>query len=212
MDLYKGLPDDDDFDNNSNTGLLNQTSAQPSFFFTNLNLSPKEHIRRLNIFATCIIAISIFFWVWAVINTRNMDGVDLGIVSFFGSGVASTYVYYRTKCANESRNRRNEASGSRRGDRIEQDFKPIGIWGRRLIVLTYWIVCANYMLGAWFAFHISDSVLVKFAVYCIVFTVLWMMIALIGWMLIGRTMNLVLSSSDEGDEEDELLYGFLSSN
>jgi len=189
------------------------SSTQSSFFFTNINLSPKEHIQRLNIFSICCTAVSIFFWVWAIINTMNMEGTDLGIFSFFGSGLSSAYLYYRTKCVNEtSSGNSDDASGSRssrRGSRIEQDFKPIGIWGRRLIVATYWIVSANYALGVFFAFNIGDSVLVYFATYCIIFTILWMMVALIGWMLIGRTMNLVISSIGEEDDEDDL-YGFLN--
>jgi len=210
MDGYTELNDNDDHDDNS-VGLLNNSSAQSSFLFTNLNLSPKEHIQRLNIFSKCCAAVSLFFWVWAIINTTKMDygGVDLGIFSFFGSGVSSAYLYYRTKFVNDSSSgNREDASGTRNGrsdSRIEQDFKPIGACGRVVIVATYWIVCANYLLGVLIAFNIGATVMVSLAVYCIVFTILWMMIALIGWMLIGRTMNLVISTIEEEDEDDEVL-------
>ena len=58
---------------------------------------------RLRIYSTFILATSLFFWIWAMLNTihlrrnnssnANTDGVmmmDLGLISFFGTGVSAS--------------------------------------------------------------------------------------------------------------------------
>ncbi|ACI64743.1 predicted protein [Thalassiosira pseudonana CCMP1335] len=92
--------------------------------------SPSHLQKRLQIYSSVVFGISLLFWCWAVHNTHHLrrraaaaaagsDGgggmaLDLGIVSFFGSGVASLLVLRAAlggRLLANYRRRRKEANG-----------------------------------------------------------------------------------------------------
>ena len=108
-----------------------------------------------------MLAISTFFWLWALKNTMEMSsGVDLGIVSFLSVMISSTYLLCRNP---------------------EKPLSKFGIYG---ILSTYILVSANYALGFWFGLHIDDTILYGFSAYCFIFTFLWLGCVKIGWNLL----------------------------
>ena len=132
-------------------------------------------------FAQRVLAISLFFWCWALYNTFKMTvGLDLGIISFFTTMMSSTYLLLRN---------------------TEKNLKKAEIM---VVTFTHLIVAANYALGFWFALTIDENILHGFATYCFLFTWLWIYCAKIGWDLLTELRFL----ADNEKEDLKNLYDF----
>mmetsp|Transcript_3661 Transcript_3661/g.4298 ORF Transcript_3661/g.4298 Transcript_3661/m.4298 type:complete len:229 (-) Transcript_3661:211-897(-) len=158
--------------------------------YSNLRLEPKDHVKRLHIFAKTYLLISLFFWIWAGYNTKykmkaGKHNFDLGCISFFLSAISSFYLYLKTK------------NGIR-------SFKSIGKIGKIIVTFSHLIVMANYMLGAYMAFIVGKVIYVRFATYCIIFTFLWFGSAILSWKLMTNTSDIGIDEeSDDGEEDDD---------
>lgn len=119
--------------------------------------------RKQRIFAFVILCASLFFWVWAILNTVKMEtGYDLGIVSFLSTAISSAYLLWRTR----------------------PGIIPIGKCAQVLVLLTHLFVAANYAIGTMFAFKWLEPVKVGFGIYCAIFIVVWLVVGVIGYLLI----------------------------
>jgi len=116
-------------------------------------------------------------------------GFDGGMLSFFLSGASSFYLY---------RNTRNGAVG----------FRSSGKCGRGLILASHMIVCLNYALGTFLAFTIGDVVYFSFAYYCMIFFLVWLFCAMIGWNLVTNTLE--IGDDDAANEDYGDAYDFSS--
>jgi len=159
-------------------------SGYHAYTFSNLNLTEEDHIRRLEEFSKVCLAVSIFFWCWAVFNTYKMNGssFDGGVISFFLSGSSSLYLYRNTK-------------------RGPVRFSSPGVVGRGLILASHLSVALNYALGAFLAFALGTNIYFKFATYCIIFFLGWLYTAIYGWGLVTNTLD-INAIEDEVEVED----------
>ncbi len=146
--------------------------------YANLNLSQDDHIMRLQLFSTGCLIISTFFWGWAVLNTFDMKkGFDLGIVSFLLSGSSSLYLFLIS---------RKGSSG----------FTPPSVITRALVLISHVLVALNYALGAYMALTLQ-VVYIKFAYYCIIFMILWLGCAVVGWTLVTNVLDIGVEDLDD---------------
>lgn len=133
-----------------------------------------------------ISAVSLFFWCWAMSNTRGMEkGQDLGIYSFFTTFVSSHLILFKT---------RNGPGGS-----------VVATTPTRVIVtISHSLVFLNYCLGILYAFNVGNYIYVGFATYCIIFSFLWLYAAIRGYTLLSRLREYEIEIQEA--EEDEDLY------
>ncbi|KAL7553533.1 hypothetical protein ACHAWF_016843 [Thalassiosira exigua] len=167
---------------------------------------PDELRSRLRWHSSSLLGASTFFWIWAVHNTlghlRFQDGFDLGVFSFFGSGVSSALLLRSAsggtfRCFDCLRRGKKDD-----GDDDDEELDAYGIPKRprddlparhapprrclRLFaLLTHLIVSANYALGTVFAFAAGNEVYVYFAAYCVAFGLLWLVAAGATWTLVS---------------------------
>ena len=66
-----------------------------------------------------------------------------------------------------------------------KDHSPPGKWLRIFAVTTHLVVVANYMLGILFSLTAGRRVYVYFGSYCFIFTLLWLIVAYSGWILVS---------------------------
>mmetsp|Transcript_4690 Transcript_4690/g.6887 ORF Transcript_4690/g.6887 Transcript_4690/m.6887 type:complete len:180 (+) Transcript_4690:136-675(+) len=151
------------------------SASNNKYAYSNLNVSADDHIKRLKIFALLCVSVSLFFWSWAVLNTYNMSGgFDFGVISFFLSGASSVYLLRM----------------SRKGANGFVESPPTYISRVRVLVfLSHFTVAMNYAIGGYLAFGI-ESKDAQFAYYCIIFMVLWLFCAAVGWNLITNVMDI----------------------
>ncbi len=169
--------------------LFSQKRNNPLGFLSDARpLGPEELLQKVNKLSKYILAVSMFFFSWAVLNTLTMKkGFDLGVISFALSGLSSVYLYFRT---------RNDIS----------DFIPLRIIHRVGILLSHLIVAANYALGVYFSFYAGKTVYPRFATYCVIFTIIWTGVSIYTWRLIGQTMD--INAFVAGDDDIDDMYGF----
>ena len=167
--------------------------------------NPEKLQDRLRLFALSVLSTSIFFWVWAMYNTYHLrnssGGFDLGVLSFFGSGISSALLLRSAlggKCYDRDRRfgcgRKKDKyddeldmygiKKTRRRDDVAPNHSPPSTYLRAFMVLTQLTVVANYMLGILFSFTAGSRVYVYFATYCIIFSILWLVVAFAGWTLV----------------------------
>mmetsp|Transcript_3041 Transcript_3041/g.6669 ORF Transcript_3041/g.6669 Transcript_3041/m.6669 type:complete len:299 (+) Transcript_3041:96-992(+) len=170
---------------------------------------PEKLQNNLRIYTVSVLGTSAFFWLWAFYNTfhlRNSSGgFDLGLVSFFGSGISSVLLLrsalggkchdrnQRFGCCGEKEVNENNVEvdvyGIRKLNRRRDDATPIhappGTSLRAFVAMTQATVVANYLLGILFALTAGTRVYVYFATYCFIFSLLWLMVAYAGWVLIS---------------------------
>lgn len=156
--------------------------------------------KRLKLYASSLLGVSAFFWLWAVYNTiglRSKGGFDLGTLSFLGSAASSslllrtasggTFGFCRRRKEKDADDEETDFYGrkSRRGDddAPPPPHVPPGRCLRTFALLTQLAVVANYGLGVLFAFTAGNRVYVYFATYCVAFAVLWSAAAFVGWAL-----------------------------
>lgn len=148
-----------------------QSAGYAAAAYSNLNQTVDDHIRHIFLFSKVCLAVSGFFWSWAVVNTIKMkSGFDGGVISFFLSGASSFYLFRRT---------RNGAEG----------FQSPGLIGRGWILASHLTVALNYALGAFLALTLGTRIYVKFAVYCVIFFLCWLSTALLGWNLVTQVLD-----------------------
>lgn len=151
--------------------------------YAQLNLTPDDHLDKLNKFSKVIMGVSLLFWCWAVKNTVKTRGgkdfqFDLGIVSFFLSGSSALYIYKIT-CKGV------------------KGFKNPGTMGRNLVVGAHIIVTINYALGAYLSLILNpNQIYYNFLYYCVIFTFLWGCSAFVAFDLISNTLSI------EPDDDD----------
>lgn len=167
---------------------------------------PEALQNRLRIYSLLIIGISTFFWCWAVLNTyhlRKSGGLDLGIVSFFGSGLSAALLlrsslggkWYDKNQKYGCFGKRGDADddnlylGSSSGRKSADDgnnnkHSPPGRSLRVFVVVTQMGVVCNYLLGLLFALTAGTHVYVFFATYCSIFSVLWLILCYAGFVLV----------------------------
>ncbi|KAL3799401.1 hypothetical protein ACHAW5_010073 [Stephanodiscus triporus] len=154
---------------------------------------PEKLQSRLRYYSVLMLGTSGFFWTWALFNTlhlrRNSGGFDLGVVSFFGSGVSSSFLLRSAsggKCCD--RNQNLGCCGKKDGSESRDDatsHAPPRMYLRAFVVLTQLTVAANYMLGILFSFTAGNRVYVYFATYCFIFSLIWLIVAYAGWVLVA---------------------------
>mmetsp|Transcript_58100 Transcript_58100/g.173399 ORF Transcript_58100/g.173399 Transcript_58100/m.173399 type:complete len:204 (-) Transcript_58100:368-979(-) len=146
--------------------------------------NPVDDLLKMRRFAKTVLASSGFFWSWAVYNTFMMkSGFDLGIASFAVSAASSAYLI------------------SRRGEELTRLV-------RFFVLLSHLVVAANYALGSLFAFTVGKVIYIRFAVYCVTFTLLWLFTAFAGWKLISTNIAEIEEGDYEEDETEDMRYGF----
>jgi hypothetical protein len=194
---------------------------------------------RLRIYSTFILATSLFFWIWAMLNTihlrRNnsnaggggggMMMMDLGLISFFGTGVSASCLLrnssrsvfsaaaaaaavlhkYCSCCRRTTTN-----TGVISSDMVEHNnnkttiphhlHTPPGKCLRTFTLLTQLTVVANYMLGLLFAFTAGEHVYIYFASYCTIFVHLWLLASYVGWVIVTVYKEAVIHEYGEDDE------------
>jgi len=101
-------------------------------------------------------------------------GFDLGVFSFFTTAISSVYLLTRN----------------------------LGMTGRVWVMASHVIVAGNYALGVHYALNVKKDT--HFAIYCSVFTVIWLIIAYVGWKLMTAVLR-------EKHEEDSVYEFFTSS-
>ena len=162
-------------------------SGQRSISQWLLPVDPINDLVRLRKYAKSTLAACAFFWIWAVYNGLTMrKGFDLGVISFALAAASSGYLLSR--------------------------------WGREpgritrvLVLLTHLAVTSNYVLGVMFAFNAGKTVYVRFAAYCMSFTVVWLIVAYVGWHLITIViLNVDEAAFDDDDDDIDDLYNFTS--
>ena len=145
------------------------------------NIDPSDALRhRLRIYSIFILATSIFFWIWAVLNTIHLrrrhrgggggddDGgmmmmMDLGIISFLGTMVSASCSLRRSVlptmksvgyccCCRGGGRGMIESNNNNHNHIIHHTHTPPGKCLRTFTILTQLTVVANYVLGILFAF------------------------------------------------------------
>ncbi|KAL3810138.1 hypothetical protein ACHAXA_005287 [Cyclostephanos tholiformis] len=168
---------------------------------------PEELQNRLRLYSVLLLGTSIFFWSWAIYNTLHLriesGGFDLGVFSFFGSGASSSFLLRSAssgKCCDGNQRFGCCCKKNRSDSGIENEMHsirlpnrdldeatihaPPGIFLLACVVLTQLTVAANYMLGILFSFTAGEKIYVYFATYCSIFSLLWLLVAYSGWVLI----------------------------
>jgi hypothetical protein len=173
---------------------------------------PEALQNRLRIYSLCLIGFSTFFWCWALLNTyhlRKSGGFDLGIVSFFGSGLSSALLlrsslggkwYDKNQkygCCGKrgdaddeddlylgSNSGRKSSDGNNNNNTASKQHSPPRRALRVFVVVTQFAVVCNYLLGLLFAFTAGKQVYVYFATYCSIFTMLWLIVCYAGFVLV----------------------------
>lgn len=166
---------------------------------------------KLRLYSASVFGTSAVFWLWAVYNTYHLrngaGGLDLGMFSFFGTGVSSALllrsVLGRKCCYGEKnviKSEEVENYGTRRPN-VNTDpalmHAPPGQCLRAFTVLTQLTVVANYMLGILFACTAGPRVYVYFATYCIIFSLVWLVAAHAGWVLMRLYREAVVRAFGE---------------
>jgi hypothetical protein len=173
------------------------SSAPGEFdFATDLDFTTTSNAERemrnlyyqLRLGSSILVAVSLFFWAWAVKNTEAMEsGQDLGMYSFLTTLASSHYVLWRT--------RKGPTSG----------ILVATLLSRVLVTASHVLVCLNYCLGVLFAYTVGSNVYYNFGGYCLVFSGLWGYVAFKGFMLFSKLQANeanIATRSDDGDEED----------
>lgn len=210
---YSGIfnDDDSDDDNDDISQALHLKILGPlaPILLSNEPSNPEELQNRMRIYAVSILGTSAFFWLWALFNTyhlRSSGGFDLGVVSFLGSGISSVLLlrsalgggkcYDRNQrygcCGKNDMNENDEVdmygerkSKNGRMDADPSNHAPPGTHLRYFVVLSQIAVVANYFVGILFAFTAGGTrVYVYFATYCIIFLILWLIVAYAGWVIV----------------------------
>ena len=174
---------------------------------------PEALQNRLRIYCLGVIGTSVFFWCWALLNTfyhlRKNGGLDLGIFSFFGSGLSSVLLLrsslggkmydsnQRCGCFGKRQDADdntddlylgNNSSGSGRksaeNNSNNTKHSPPGYILRIFVVATQVTVVCNYLLGLLFACTAGKQVYVYFATYCSIFALLWLVVSYVGFALV----------------------------
>jgi len=123
---------------------------------------------------------ALFFWCWAGLNTISMTkGMDLGVISF--ATVILTSIYFLMKKG-----------------------KNPTKFSRLCSVLSHLLVSSNYALGVLYALKIGPKPLYRFGTYCVIFTIIWLILAVYSWRLVT---NVIIHEILEADESENL-YSF----
>ena len=130
---------------------MNQVSESDNS--TELQMTARK---RLDQFAIAVIGTSFFFWVWALWNIiSGKVPFDLGIVSFATSALSSFYLLKKTKSMK----------------------RKISSFTKYLCLSSYVFVAINYALGALIGVRNDWAI---FSVYCVIFTLLWIVVTIVG--------------------------------
>ncbi|KAL7513911.1 hypothetical protein ACHAXN_012876 [Cyclotella atomus] len=170
--------------------------------------------RRIRRHSSLLMVTSLFFWSWAMYNTfhlrkSNENALDLGIFSFAGTAVSSLFMLrmalggtFFVCCKKRKSSGNNEDDGiylekgkKKTGD-VDHSF-PGGCL-RLFTLMTQLIVMVNYLLGLLFAMTAGKKVYIYFATYCSIFSILWLVIAISSWNVLGAYRESVRSAF--GDE------------
>lgn len=108
---------------------------------------------------------------WALYNTITKQ-FDAGVVSFLLAAISSTYLIF-TKAPNTL--------------------------GQCLSVASYLLVSINYMAGVALAFTLLNRP--GFGIYCVIFAVLWIGLAVVGNSLVSKSQK---ASNDRNREQDPI--------
>lgn len=129
-----------------------------------------QESKHLHKFAVIISLTSLFFWGWALLNCID-KGFDLGIVSFATTFLSSNYILM-----------------------MQSDKQMISKLAQSIICGTHLFVALNYLLGV--AVSMLMDLGTSFMIYCAIFTVLWIQVALVGGKLIQSAR---IDAYDEGN-------------
>lgn len=142
---------------------------------------------QLRLGASVLVAVSFFFWAWAVRNTESMEsGQDLGMYSFLTTLVSSHYVLWRTQ------------RGPSAGIMVATPLTRV------LVTASHVMVCLNYCLGVLYSYTVGSNVYYLFGGYCLIFSGLWGYTAFKGFVLLSNLqINEVdiAARSDDGEED-----------
>jgi hypothetical protein len=166
IDFYRPLPSNR---NTTNSGSVPDLDIDLDFTTTsNAEREIKNLYSQLRLGSSLLCAISLFFWCWALHNTRAMKGgQDLGIYSFFTTFLSSHYLLCRTRW------------GPTSGTSVATTFTRLVVTGSHVLVFL------NYCLGILYAFTVGSHIYYIFGFYCISFAGFWGYISLTGFMLLS---------------------------
>mmetsp|Transcript_7033 Transcript_7033/g.16084 ORF Transcript_7033/g.16084 Transcript_7033/m.16084 type:complete len:248 (-) Transcript_7033:1138-1881(-) len=151
-----------------------------------------QHYRQLRMFSAFIAIISLIFWCWAIKNTMEMkEGQDLGMYSFLTTLLSSHWVLYVTRSGPPK-----TTSGASVVTSLQ--FR-VGVTASHILVFL------NYVLGVLFAITVGSKVYVQFALYCGIFSFLWLGAAVFGFLLLYRIRQVVLQIHRAAQEEEDFL-------
>jgi hypothetical protein len=122
--------------------------------------------------------------------------MDLGLISFLGTGLSASCLLRKLSSLSSS------AAAAARHRRAHRHAPP-GRCLRAFAVLTQLTVAANYVLGTIFAFTAGKRVYVYFATYCIVFSIIWIAAAYVGWAIGGLYNEAAIREYGGREEEDD---------
>mmetsp|Transcript_9306 Transcript_9306/g.14270 ORF Transcript_9306/g.14270 Transcript_9306/m.14270 type:complete len:300 (-) Transcript_9306:780-1679(-) len=188
-------------------------------FLSRDRTDPEALQNRLRIYSLCLIVTSAFFWFWALLNTldlRKSGGIDLGVISFFGSGVSSALLLKSSLGGKWHDKNQKFGCCGKRGDvddydlylgssrnadennnNVSKQHSPPGRVLRVFAVVTQFVVVCNYLLGLMFALTAGKQMYVYFGTYCSIFSVLWMTTCYAGFVLVKVYIEAVRNAYGE---------------
>ena len=131
-------------------------------------------LQHLKIYSTVVGIIAIVFWIWALINTIQNQILDGGIISFLTVISSNSYILYLTTTNNNNNNMNDCCS-----------LQSIGTaW---CAVGSYLFVTLNYFAGIIVNFGgFSGNYNLGQAIYCILFTIFWLISSYLIWWLLKQ--------------------------
>lgn len=126
----------------------------------------------LGLYSRLVLGISLFFWIWALKNSIAMDApnFDYGLISFGTTALTSTYLSGRDVSSLTTRNT------------LTLHLSTLTVC---LVVSSQLLVSLNYILGVIVGIYVMHRI--GFAIYCGIFSILWMCIAWYGAILMRQS-------------------------
>ena len=117
------------------------------------------------------------------------SGIDFGIISFFTVIITSAYLFYLATSTTTKANAdsttptaTDEVANNQQPRTTKIESKATARW----IVASQSLVSLNYAGGVIIALAVISPIKIGFAIYCAVFTILWVASACLGWWLLNQ--------------------------
>ena len=179
--------------NNFNTNNISKS------FVTTTTATRKHHhhlttTRRmvhlgLGLYSRLVLGISLFFWTWALKNSIGMDApnFDYGLISFGTTALTSTYLLGR-----------DVSMATRTTPTLHLSNLTICF-----VVSSQLLVSLNYILGILVGIYVLHRI--GFAIYCGIFSILWMSSAWYGLTLMRQGTRSITVATTTNHETSSLV-------